>query len=480
MSLKQKTISNIKWSFIESVSLKAVSFVLGIILARLLLPEDFGLLAVVNVFYLLVTLFVDGGLREALIQKKDATEIHYSTVFWMNLAMGVVLYLLLFIAAPFIEAFYHYKNLGFYIRVQSLTLIIESFGIVQIAKATKELNLKKITKARIPASLVSFGVGIYMAYHGFGIMSLIVQQLVNSGVYGILLMLSVQYKPQWIFSKQEAKTLYSFGMKILGMSLISRFYVQSLNLIFAKFYTPRSLGLNNKANTLQTAPIEIINSTLMRGIYPSLVILQDNNAKLKELFMTNINILNYIMLLLNGVFFFKAEEIILLLLGENWIGSAVYLKIIAVGSLFFPITTQAQNIFKIKNVLSSFLKFELINKAVLLLFILLLVRYFSFPTILSFVVLINTIVAFGYLFWVSRILQFSYLKECRTILVKTLTLALLGWGINEFVNYFLAQSFLFSRTISFIIMYFLLSFILITCFDKALILQFKKIISKAK
>src|SRR5690554_2219579 len=139
MGLKQQTISNVKWSFIESISLKAIGFILSIILARLLLPEDFGLLAVVNVFYLLVTLFIDGGLKEALIQKKDATEIHYSSVFWMNLMVGVFLYGLLFIAAPFIENFYDYDNLSFYIRLQSLTLIIESFGIIQIAKATKEL-----------------------------------------------------------------------------------------------------------------------------------------------------------------------------------------------------------------------------------------------------------------------------------------------------------------------------------------------------
>lgn len=478
MSLKRKTISNIKWSFVESMSLKAISFALGIILARLLLPEDFGLLAVVNVFYLLVTLFVDGGLKEALIQKKDAQDVHYSTVFWLNLATGILLYMLLFVAAPVIETYYEYHDLAFYIRLQSLTLIIESFGIVQIARATKELNLKKITKARIPASLISFGVGIFLAFHGYGILSLIVQQLVNTALYVIFLMLNIRYKPQFLFDMEAAKTLYSFGLKILSMALISRFFAQSFSLIYAKFYTPHLLGLNNKATTLQAAPIEIINATFLRGLYPSMVFLQDNTAKLRTLYLTNINMLTYIMLLINGIFFFNAEEIILLLLGKNWIESVVYLKIITAGSLFYPIANQSQNIFKVRNLLNTFLKIEFGNKVLLLLFVLIMVRSFSYPVVLSGVVLINMLISFGYLFWISKNLNFSFPKEMGAILLKVVVFGAAGYCINWFTEISFEKTELLSQLVCYIMLYSIAAIGIIAIFDRKLVSQLKEILIK--
>ncbi len=479
MSLKSATISNIKWSFVESISLKAISFVLGIILARLLMPEDFGLLAVVNVFYLLVTLFIDGGLKEALVQKKDATEVHYSSVFWLNLGMGIALYLLLFTIAPFIEQFYNYENLAYYIRLQSLTLIIESFGLVQIAKATKELNLKKITKARIPASLISFGVGIFMAYNGYGILSLIVQQLVNTFLYVVFLVVSIRYKPQLLFDRKAAGVLYGFGLKILGMSLISRFYVQSLNLIYAKFFTPHLLGLNNKANTIQVAPIEIINATFMKGVYPSMVVLQNNIEKLRQLFLVNVKILTYLMLLVNGILFFKAEDIIILLLGENWIETVIYLKIVALGSLFSPITVQSQNIFKVKNLLSFFLKMELFNKLLSLGLVFFLVSRTSFPFVLGVVFGINVIFSFIYLYIVSRSLKISYLRESGLILFTTTALLLIGLGVNWFLEFFVKNVHLMVDIGFFVIVYSVVYICVIFIFDKKLIHQLKTMLKYA-
>lgn len=478
MSLKQKTVSNIKWSFVESLSLKAIGFILGIILARLLTPADFGILAVVNVFYLLVTLFIDGGLKEALIQKKDATDIHYSTVFWLNILIGVFLYILLFIAAPYIQNFYDYKNLSFYIRLQSLTLIIESFGVVQIAKATKELNLKKITKARIPASLFSFGVGIFLAYNGFGILSLIIQQLVNTTLYIVLLLISIQYKPQFIFDFKAAKVLYRFGLKILGMSLISRFYSQALNLIYAKFYTPQLLGLNNKAGTIQATPIDIINSTFMKGIYPTMVVLQDNTEKLRGIYLTNIKLLTYVMLLLNGVFFFKANEIIKIVLGNNWMGSVVYLKIAAIGSLLGPIMIQSQNIFKVRNKLNIFLKIDLCYKVLTLILIFILVSFISMPRLLSYLVAINLFISFVYLYIASKTLQFSFVGEFFAIILKFLLFGFIGVMISDGLEYFISKEKLLLQLLMFAMLYILLGILLIVIMDRKITKQIINLFAK--
>jgi len=471
MSLKQKTVSNVKWSFVESMSLKAMGFVLGIILARLLTPADFGLLAVVNVFYLLVTIFIDGGLKEALIQKNDATDIHYSTVFWLNLFMGSFLYFLLFISAPLIQKYYEYENLSFYIRLQAITLIIESFGIVQIAKATKELNLKKITKARIPASLLSFAVGIFMAYHGYGILSLIVQQLVNTTLYVFFLMIFVRYKPQFVFNFQEVRPLISFGGKILGMSLLSRFYVQGLNLIYAKFYSPQLLGLNSKANSIQQTPIEIINSTFMKGIYPTMVTLQSNIERLREIFLLNIKILTYVMLFINGIIFFKSHIIINLLLGDKWLESVIYLKILAVGSIVFPISVQVQNVFKIRKLLDIFLKIELFYKLFSLGFVFLFISKMSFPLMLSIVIGINFFFAMIYLFIASKELQFSFLDKTLTLIGNVLVIGLVGFAIDKLlVNFIIFQNNLVN-ILSFSFLFFILILVYMTIFDRKLIIK---------
>ena len=164
MNIERQMSSNVKWSFIESLSIKVVAFFLSIILARLLEPRVFGVLAIVNVFFLLVTIFVDGGLREAIIQKKDASKEDFATVFWLNLGISIFLYSLLFIAAPYIEDYYDFKDLAFFIRLQAIVLIIDSLSIIQIAKATKELNLKKITIARISGIVAQFFFG-----YNFGI-----------------------------------------------------------------------------------------------------------------------------------------------------------------------------------------------------------------------------------------------------------------------------------------------------------------------
>lgn len=459
------------------MSLKAITFLLGIILARLLMPEDFGLLAVVNVFYLLVTLFVDGGLKEALIQKKDATEVHYSTVFWLNLIFGILLYSILFILAPLIQNYYEYEDLAFYIRLQSFTLILESLGIVQIAKATKELNLKKITKARIPASLFSFVVGIFMAYHGFGILSLIVQQLLNVSFYVILLLLFVKYRPKFLFDIKEAKDLYRFGVKILMMALLSRFYVQALNLLYAKFYSPALLGLYNKSYAIQNTPIEIINSSFMRGVYPTMVFLQDDNNRLKELYLTNIKILTYIMLFLNGILFFNATEIINFLLGSHWMNSVIYLKIVAVGSLFVPIAVQSQNIFKIRNNLDIFLKIEFINKIISLVVVFIFISKISLPSLLIFVLAFNFIFSLFCFYLVSRSIHFAFYLEIFGILLRYFILAIIGYFINLMLNNLFDLDNLF-KIIMFGIIYSICFAIILIAIDRKTFILIKEKLSK--
>jgi O-antigen/teichoic acid export membrane protein len=189
-----------------------------------------------------------------------------------------------------------------------------------------------------------------------------VQQLVNVSIYSLLLVINVKFKPTFVFDFKTVIPLYKFGVKLLGVSLISRFYAQSLNLIYAKSFSPAILGLYTKSNSIQNTPIDILNSPFIKGLYPTLVKLQDNTVQLKNIILQNIKLVTFLILLVNGIFFFQAYEIINVLLGKKWIEMEIYLKIASVGSIFFPINGQCQSIHKVKNKVSLFFKIELISK----------------------------------------------------------------------------------------------------------------------
>ena len=458
MSLKKQTLSNVKWSFVESLSLKAIGFILGIILARLLTPADFGLLAVVNVFYLLVTLFIDGGLKEALIQKKEVTDVHYSTVFWLNLFMGVFLYALLFVAAPYIEDFYQYKNLSFLIRLQSIVLIIESFGIIQIVKATKELDLKKITKARIPASLLSFGVGIFMAYHGYGVLSLIVQQLVSETLYTIFLVVSVKYRPTLNFNFPIVKELWSYGYKVILISLLSRYYTQFVSLLFAKYYQISALGLYTKARGFQNTPIEILTTSFNRGIYPTMVKLQNNIRGLRIIYLENVHKLTFMMVLINVFIFFNSEAIILVIFGQKWIGMKMFLQISALSTILQPMMNQAISIFKCKGKPQAVLRMELITKAVSLAMILILISKVSLEIVFICLSAIFSLVAVLYFKLCSTMLNFSFPKELLKLTIMIAKHFAVGFMLNQIIAQFIHNNIL--QIMSFGLLFLAISYML--------------------
>lgn len=453
MNLNNATRKNVKWSFIESISLKIVGFVLSIILARLLLPSDFGVLAIVNVFYLITALFIDGGLREAIIQKKDADNKDFSTVFWLNIGISVILYLLLFISSPFIEDFYKFKDLSFFIRLQSLTLIIEAFGLIQIVKATKELNLKKITLARIPATIISFFVGIGLAYNGYGILSLIIQQLVNVGLYTLFLIYNIRFKPSFILSKTSIKKLYGFGLKLIVISFISRIYVQSMNLIYAFFFNVKELGLYTKSKSLQGVPIEIITNTLAKGLYPTMVKVQQHNRLLRKIFLFNIRKLMFIMIVINCIFYFNAKEIIVFLLGDNWIEMTDFLKIAALGSVFTPLVGKVVNVFKVKGKANFLLKIELLWKISAVVLIIIFSIFTNFKTVLWIIVLLNFIMGFVYLFFCSKEIVFDFKKESISIIKMLFIIFFFGFVLEYGLSIVFINSYYLIKPIVFLIPY---------------------------
>ena len=439
MSLKKATLLNLKWSFIESVSLKVINFVLTIILARILVPADFGILAIINVFYLLTVSFIDGGLKEALIQKKEVNNTDYSSVFWANILLASFFYGVLFFAAPFIQDFYNISNLAFYIRLQSLNLIIDSLALVQIIKGTKDLNLKSITQSRVPASLLSFCIGIYMAYTGFGVVSLVVQQLVNSSLYVIFLWIKIKYRPKFEMKWQSLKSLYSFGLKIFAAGYLSRIYVQSMNLIYAKFFSPALLGLYTRATSLQRIPSELVVTSVVTGVYPTMVKMQDNNKVLKELYKKNVQVTFIFICGICALLFFQAGNVVWVLLGEDWMGMVPYMKVIAVGGLFLPMGLLNRNILKVKGKAGLYLNLELLRKVLTIMAVISFIST-SFITVIIAVTVINVCMTLVDMYLAGKNIDYLIWEQVSDILPFFIIISMVGLIINMLMNLFYLDS----------------------------------------
>ena len=474
MTIKKATISNIKWSFIESISMQLISFLLSILLARLLLPSDFGVLAVVNVFYLLVNTFIDGGLKEALIQKKEANNDDYSSVYWTNLLASTFLYFVLFFSAPYIEDFYNYKDLTFYIRIQSLCLFLDSFDIIQIVRATRELQLKKITKARIPAALISLIVGVVLAYSGFGIMSLIIMQLCQSLIYTSLLLYRTELFPRPLIKLKSLKQLYGYGFKLFISGYINRIFTQGMSLIFAKYYSPATLGLYSRSRNLQGLPSNIITDTFVKGSYPTMVVLQNNHEALRKVYHGSLQILVIITSALSVILFFQSESIVYFLFGEKWIKMTPLLEIVALGTVFNAISSLSKNVLKAVGAVNLFFRLELLNKITSILVILLTVKY-SFPTMLFSVVSYNIVFRFIELFFAGRLIEYGFLKQLKVI-IGYLFLSILSGFISNLLVTYLVFDFILLKLLVFGIIFIFLNVIFLYFFDKKIFESMKKIV----
>ena len=466
MSIKKATVSNVKWSFIESVSLQIISFLLSILLARLLLPKDFGVLAVVNVFYLLVNTFIDGGLKDALIQKKEASEEDYSSVYWTNLLLATILYFVLFFSAPFIEEFYNYDSLAFYIRIQSLCLFLDSFDIVQLVRANRELKLKKITKARIPAAIISLIVGVVLAYNGFGIMSLILMQICQSVIYTSILLFRTEYFPKRVIKLNSLKSLYGYGFKLFVSAYINRIFTQGMSLIFAKYYSASTLGLYSRSRNLQGLPSNILTDTFVKGSYPTMVVLQNNHKALRKVYHNTLQILVLLTSLLSVLIYFQSYNIVYFLFGKKWVSMTPLLEIVAMGTVFNAVSTLSKNVLKAVGAVTLFFRLELINKITSIIVILIMVR-FSFSIMLFTVITYNILFRFVELYFAGRLIEYNFTHQIKIIFKYLLLTVFCGFLANEVSN-FLTFDYVIMTLIVFGVVFLSLSICLLFIVDKSI------------
>lgn len=415
MSLKQKTVSGLLWSFIDQFANLGVSFLTGIILARLLSPREFGLIGMITVFIAVSESFINSGFSSALIRKKDCTDTDYSTVFYFNLAAGVLFFLMLYLAAPAIAGFFDEPALQLIVQVLGLILIIDSFTLIQRTILTKRVDFKLQARISIISSVISGIIAIFMAYQGFGVWSLVVQRLTKQGLNSLMLWLWNRWKPLFVFSTQSFKELFGFGSKLLLSGLIDTLYRNIYYLVIGKYFSAVELGYYTRADEFNRIPSQQLNAIIGRVSYPVLASMQDDKPRLKNNYQKLIRSTMFITFVLMLGMAAVAEPMIITLIGEKWRPSIIYLQMLSFVGMMYPLHALNLNMLQVSGRSDLFLKLEIIKK-ILAVPIIVIGIFFGIKMMIAGM-MVNTLIAY-YLnsYWSGRFIGYSFKEQVGDIL----------------------------------------------------------------
>lgn len=426
-------ISNFLWRFAERCGAQLVTFIVSIVLARILSPNDYGTIALVTVFITILQVFIDSGLSTALIQKKDADDLDFSSVFYFNFVVCIILYLLMFFSAPYIAKFYNDLSLTPIIRVISLTLIISGVKGVQQSYVSRNMLFKRFFFSTLGGTIFSAVLGIAMAYAGFGVWAIVFQQLSNNTIDTLILWITVKWRPVKKFSWLRLKNLLSFGWKLLASSLLDTVYNNSRNMIIGKLYTPADLAFYNQGDKFPKLIVTNINTSIDSVLLPTMSNEQDNPVRVKEMTRRAIKTSTYIMAPLMIGLAFCAEPIVRLVLTDKWLPCVPYLRIFCVTYLFWPIHTANLNAINSMGRSDLFLKLEILKKIIGM--ILLLSTMWFGVMAMAYSLLISSFTSQLINTWPNRyLLKYSYIDQIKDIL-PNIVMALIMGGFVYFISY---------------------------------------------
>lgn len=365
-SLKNKTIKGVGWSFADNLASAGITFLVGLILARLLTPEEFGILGMIAIFIAISNSFIDSGFSNALIRKTNATKADYNTVFYFNLIVGFFFYALLYVASPAISRFFYEPLLVPVTRVMGGIILINALAIIQRTLLIKAVDFKTQTKISFISSLFSGVIGIGMALCGFGVWSLVGQQLSRQLFNTFFLWFYNKWRPDLEFSKESFKELFSFGSKLLLSGLLDTVYKNSYYIVIGRFYSATQLGQYTRSEQFNSIFSTNLTAVVQRVSYPVLSSIQNEPERLKNAYRRTIKITMLVsfacMLGLAAI----AKPLVLILIGEKWLASVLFLQIICFAGMLYPLHAINLNILQVKGRSDLFLKLEVIKKIIAL------------------------------------------------------------------------------------------------------------------
>ncbi len=427
-NLKQETAKGFFWSAIERFSVQGLQFLMGLVLARLLLPSDYGLVGMLAIFLAISQTFVDSGFSSALIQKKNRTDTDYSTAFFFNIGVGLFFYLVLFFTAPLIANFYDTPELTSLTKVIGLNVFITSLAVVQRAKLTIKLDFKTQAKASLTSVFIGGCVGIAMAYKGYGVWALVVQSLLRNGLNTIFLWFLSKWIPKAVFSTTSFKKLFSFGSKLLGAGLLNTIFQNIYLLVIGKLFSASELGFYTRAQQFQKMPSQNITGIIQRVTFPVLSSIQDDDEKLIKAYRSFIRLSAFVVFPLMIGLAVVAEPLIRLILTEKWMPTVPLLQLLCIAGMLYPVHAINLNILNVKGRSDLFLKLEIIKK-ILITIAILITFSFGVKAMVIGQIFTSFISFFINTHYSSKMINYGAWKQIKDMLPITIITLLMAFGI---------------------------------------------------
>ena len=436
-NLKGKTKKGLYWSFFNQFSNYGMNFIVGIVMARLLSPSDFGITALPAVFMAIASTIQDGGLANALIRKKEVTNKDLSTTFYYSICLGVVLYLTLFLSAPLIADFYHTPILVSLIRVTAIGFLYSPLITPQNILLRRRLDFKTLTKISLVTRVFGATVGIVMAYVGYGVWSLVISNLL-AGMFALLIAwLVVRWLPKYGWSKESFKYLWGYGNKIMFSAIIENLYSNIAPVFIGKYYSPAQLGIYNRAQGYASMPSQNITGAINNVSFPVLSKMQDDTEKLaynyRRMLRLSAFVIFPIMLMLSAL----ARPLVITMITEKWEHSIIFLQIMCFSMMWYPIHAINLNLLMVKGRSDLFFRLEIIKKitgiSILLITLPMGLVPFCYGGIFSSMValIINT-------YYTGKLIHIGYIKQMKDLL-PIFSLSMFVWIVIHISNYFISN-----------------------------------------
>ena len=430
-NLRNKVISGLIWKFAERAGAELVAFVVSIVLARIMLPEDFGVIALVTVFINIANVFVTAGFGNSLIQKKDITNDDFSTIFFFNIGFSICFYFILYISAPFIASFYETPILTPVLRVLGLRIIVASINNIQQSYVSLHMEFKKIIFSTLIGTVISAVVGIVMALCDMGVWALVAQNLSNACINTLILWFTVEWRPTLTFQFKRLKALFSYGWNLLISALLDTGYNELRSMLIGKMYSSSALAYYNKGNSFPNLIIANINSSISGVLFPAISQEQDNITKVKNMTRRSITTSSYILIPAMVGLAAIAEPLIELMLTEKWLPCVIFLQLGCITYAFRPMSTANLEAIKALGRSDIFLKLEIVKKAIGIILLIMSIPYGVTAIAVSAVIttlistLINTIPN-------QKILHYGYLQQLWDITPTIVVSLIMGVTIRLF------------------------------------------------
>ncbi len=475
MSFRKQARSGMVWTFAQQFGNQLVGFGVSLVLARILLPEEFGLIGMIAIFISVGQTLVQSGLTQSLIRTTDITNADYSTVFYYNLFAGIFIYAVVYMGAPYIAGFYDQPILTNLTRLYCLVFIINGFSAVQQARFTRDMNFKIQTMISLPATLIGGAVGILLAVLDYGVWSLVWSQLAVAGISSFSFWMYSSWRPGLIFSRKLFMKHFGFGFKITASSLLDTIFNNAYLIIIGKFFAPAQVGYFTRAETMKQLPIKNLSSALNKVTYPLFSKIQDDDLKLRDIYSRLMKIVLFLIaptMVLLGVI---AEPLFRFLFTEKWLPAVPYFQILCIVGILYPINAYNLNVLKVKGRSDLFLKLEIIKKIIITLVIIATIPYGIYALLWG-----QVIIALAGLFinahYTGKFIKYTAIDQIKD-LIPILLIAGIAGICSYIIDKYIMQNFIdiiriMTGVISFGIIYLPLGYI----FEKNVFVQLKNLV----